>query len=172
MEERYKWLKEHGICVSCGQRDAFQGHVRCSECIEKNYLASARCWDDKSKREKYNQQSNKSRKEKYEKRKTAGLCVKCGKPAKNGVYCERCREKRNAQRRSGRSPGEHFRERIKKGVCIYCEGRVVPGHNFCEKHLEERRKNMEKINSHASSTWRKEIANQWKTAKSIHSKNG
>ena len=37
---RYQWLKMHGICVACGQKDAFPGYVRCPECLEKAEMAS------------------------------------------------------------------------------------------------------------------------------------
>ena len=29
------YLKAHGICLSCGQRDAIPGHTRCEVCREK-----------------------------------------------------------------------------------------------------------------------------------------
>ena len=39
-QERYYWLKAHGICVQCGQKDAFPGYTKCPECIEKAEEAS------------------------------------------------------------------------------------------------------------------------------------
>ena len=33
--ERYQWLREHGICVSCGVEKAEIGFVRCAKCREK-----------------------------------------------------------------------------------------------------------------------------------------
>ena len=29
-----QWYIEHKICVSCGQRDAFNGRQKCPECLE------------------------------------------------------------------------------------------------------------------------------------------
>ena len=34
LRERYHWLKEHGLCVSCGRVPARAGRVRCAECEE------------------------------------------------------------------------------------------------------------------------------------------
>lgn len=36
VRERYHWLKEHGICVQCGQADAEQGLTKCPACREKH----------------------------------------------------------------------------------------------------------------------------------------
>lgn len=33
--EYREYLKAHGICINCGQRDAIPGHTRCEVCREK-----------------------------------------------------------------------------------------------------------------------------------------
>ena len=46
--EWYHFLKEHHICVCCGQRDAFHNKTMCPECLEKhNKRTSERYAKDK-----------------------------------------------------------------------------------------------------------------------------
>lgn len=33
--ETYAFYKAHGVCISCHQRDAIKGQVRCPECAAK-----------------------------------------------------------------------------------------------------------------------------------------
>lgn len=168
-QERYYWLKSHGICVQCGQRDAFPGYTKCPECIEKAEEASRKCWADKEKRIRYNERGKKRKTELREYRKAHGLCIRCGRPMENREYltCKWCREKRNARRRerSSRRPGEHFRERIESGVCMYCGGEIVPGYKLCERCLEKYRNIHKQSNPKASSRWRKEITEEWNARK-------
>lgn len=35
---KYEWYKAHGICPTCGCRDAAPGRVQCPECLEKERL--------------------------------------------------------------------------------------------------------------------------------------
>lgn len=172
MNDRYNFLKVHGICVQCGQRDAAQGYVRCPECIEKLTVASAKCWEDEGKRKKYNERGKQRIKELREQRKKESLCIACGKQVKSGIYCDWCKNKRNARRRIGRSQGELFRDRIEAGVCMYCGKRVVPGYKFCEIHLKTRQECIKRIQYKASEKWRKEINGEWKTRQSKNSVNG
>lgn len=172
---RYQWLKEHGICVQCGQRDAFQGYVRCPECIEKVNESSAKCRDDKEKRAKYNKHEREKRKQLYEERKNKHMCTICGKKLPEDYKystCVLCRKKRSEKRRTGRNYGEAFRERIEAGVCMYCGDEVVEGYRFCEKHLKTARDSMEKARSVSSEKWRGEITRQWENAKLKSSRNG
>ena len=173
--DRYYWLKEHGICVMCGNNDAFPGYVKCPECIEKVGLASRRCWANKEKRIRYNKHGNERKKKLILERKEKGMCPKCGKPVRNEkyIYCARCREKKNAARRAknSRRPGEHFRDRIEAGVCMYCGSDPVPGYKLCEKCLEKRRCINNKFSQKSSEKWRKEIVATW-NSKKRRSENG
>lgn len=175
-QERYYWLKSHGICVQCGQRDAFPGYTKCPECIEKAEEASRKCWADGEKRSRYNKQGAKRKKELREYRKAHGLCVRCGRPMENRKYlsCKWCREKRNAKRRKqcARRPGEHFRERIEAGVCMYCGNEVENGYKLCANCLKKTRERFEKSRQKSSEKWRKDITLQWQNAKQKSSKNG
>lgn len=174
-KSRYQWLKEHGICVQCGQRDAFPGYVRCPECIEKATITYARCRDDKDKKAKYNAHERERGKQLYEERKIKHLCTRCGKQlAEDYKYftCDSCRKRRTEKRRTGRDYGESFRERIKEGVCMYCGDEVVKGYKLCEKHLEIARESVKKAHITASEKWRGEITRQWEDAKLKSLRNG
>ena len=156
-----------GLCVQCGKEKAFPGYVRCPKCIEKAEEATRKCWQDEGKRSRYNKHGAERRKKLRLERKEKGLCPKCGKPIKDGEFitCARCRTKHNVNRRakSIRRPGEHFKERIESGVCMYCGGKLVPGYKLCEKCLEKRRRINKGINRKASEKWRKEITAGWNT---------
>ncbi len=174
-KSRYKWLKEHGICVQCGQRDAFHGYVRCPECIEKANIASAKCRDDKEKRIRYYKHGAERRKQLYEERKSKHVCTICRRTLQEDyeyATCVACRKKRSEKRRTGRTYGEAFRERIEAGVCMYCGDEVVEGYRFCKKHLKIAKESMEKARITESDKWRGEITRQWENAKSKNLRNG
>lgn len=35
-KERYRYLKEHGVCVYCGKVDAMPGRSQCQSCLNAN----------------------------------------------------------------------------------------------------------------------------------------
>ena len=86
-KERRQWYIEHGICVACGQRDAFMGRQKCPECLEKANNSNALY------RDRYKEQERTvygpRRKAKRQARIAAGLCPNCGKPAVHGQLCAR-----------------------------------------------------------------------------------
>ena len=168
--DRYWWLKEHGICVACGCQNAFGNYVRCAKCLEKASNASSKLWNDEAKRIQYNANGNKRKKELREERKEKHLCITCGielTPRQTETTCKRCRAKRNAQRREarGRTYGEAFRERLEKGVCMYCGKPVTEGYKFCQEHLMIKRKAEEKSFEKRTEKWRKEIGASWRNKK-------
>ena len=176
MEETlYDWRKRMGLCVQCGKERHFPGYVRCPECIEKAEAASRKCWGNEENKTRYNERGKKRKKELRHERKEKGLCPGCGKQVKDKtyVYCARCRERKNAARRAKnrRGPGDHFRERIEAGVCMFCGGEIVPGYKLCKSCLERSRKNFKACESQASKKWRKEIGAEW-GAKKKNSGNG
>lgn len=84
-KQRYYYLKEHRICVRCGQRDAFHNSVSCEICKEKQEIRN----------EKSRESLSKSRKALYAKRVSEGMCVRCGKESATVGFktCEKCRTK-------------------------------------------------------------------------------
>lgn len=167
---RYQWLKERGICVTCGRKVAFENYVRCPECLEKVENASRKTWNDEAKRIQYNAHGNKRKRELREERKEKHLCVTCGRKLlkqQKEITCKSCRAKRNKRRREkrGKTYGEAFRERLEKGVCMYCGRHTAEGSKFCQEHLTLRRKVAEKCFKESTEKWRKEIDALWKIKK-------
>ncbi len=72
---KYEWYKAHGICPTCGCRDAAPGRVQRLECLEKERLKAVQ-------RRKKESPEQKERHKRYIQRKTDllhafGVCVKC-----------------------------------------------------------------------------------------------
>lgn len=169
------WYKQHGICPECGQREGFNGGVLCFECREKNQQKNIKYQSDPVRRERYNKTANARKNRQYYERKSAGMCTRCGKvKQEKGQLCFSCWRKRQKQREKAKSGrlrrGMHFRDRIERGVCMYCEAPVVPGKCFCEEHLKQRQILFEKCKASMSEKWRKEIHNDWEYAKYLHKK--
>ena len=150
-QQRYYWLKEHKICVSCAQADAMPGRVRCPDCLYKSNEASI-----KRNRQTYSIQKEKiktKKKEKYRKRKEAGLCVRCGKLVyKKYAMCYECliKDRRKVERyrkkkreESGIFYDDYRQYRLENGLCYFCGKPVVEGKKVCEVHYKQ---NVEKIN--------------------------
>ena len=111
--DRYERLKELGICVSCGQRDAMSGHVLCSICRMSSRDSSRLVYYDRVEAKRCTRcgQSmlqdgsvcpscaealRKSARERRARLIQAGICVRCGKrPAEDGRECALCRARRN-----------------------------------------------------------------------------
>ena len=137
--ERILWYKQHGICYWCGHEDAVIAGL-CGECYE-NYK---RCYThyQEQNREIVNARNREIR----ARRKAAGLCVDCGKPAIPGrTKCRQCAER--AAKRCRRSYWQH---RVGKSPeqCAWCDQPKVPGYQVCEEHLEAARKRMKNARAH------------------------
>lgn len=135
-KERREWYAAHGICISCGQRDAFPGRKKCAECLEKSTLNNIKYRSLERERSYYPR-----RKQKREERIAAGLCPFCGKPAKYGQLCYECylkklkkHEKEKAERAAR---GDPRLVRIANGKCWFCDNEVLPGKRVCQVHYTE-----------------------------------
>ena len=126
----YYFLKERGICVDCGKEKAFQNHVKCPACIEKDieryhkrkaFLTT----EDKNRKRKIN-------KTKYYEHKEKGLCVRCDRKAAPGhVYCNECRvtmKRSNSEWRIKVGKNNRYAE---CGLCIRCGAEPVEGRKLC-----------------------------------------
>ena len=89
---RYQKKKAAGLCTMCGKVPPTPGRTYCAKCAEqrKKYHYTP----DPETVEKYKASSRASGKARYERRKAAGLCTRCGKPAVPGkTHCEDCLRK-------------------------------------------------------------------------------
>ena len=132
---RYEWLKEHGICVQCGQNDAFNNRVRCADCLYKN---NERQIQADAKRMKSKAEYNKIR---YHKMKEEGRCPRCTKKAyKDYVYCyEHLIKFRKIERERWQRNKKGYAE---QGLCRICGEECVSGKKYCPTHYEEKVKQM------------------------------
>ena len=131
-----QWYIEHKICVSCGQRDAFNGRQKCPECLEKATLSNMKYRSLERERSYYPR-----RKEKRDSRISAGLCPFCGKAAVKGQLCLECyirvQRKHEKEKQQRALRGDPRRERIKKGLCWFCDSPALEGKKVCQKHYDD-----------------------------------
>lgn len=138
---------EMGICPICRKEPLFGQEKTCPVCRAKNTEMTLKA------REKDPEHYNKVHREwsriEYQRRKEQGLCVRCGKrKAYKGLRCGICAEK-DLQARHAREPLKLPRsERVKNGICYFCDRPIKPGYKVCETHyqmnVEKSRKRKEK----------------------------
>lgn len=155
-QERREHYLSHGICPHCGRNDLQKGYKRCLECrmkdreYHKNRSVSA---EQRAKRAA-------AKKELAEKRKAAGICVRCGKRSTdsghtNCVYCraQKAAKQREYNHRNGRIPVELRGE----GFCSRCfkpsESRLCPE---CYEHLVGQAALMREKQNNKDHIWRRE----------------
>lgn len=131
-----QWYIEHHICVSCGQRDAFNGRQKCPECLEKAVLCNMKYRSLERERKYYGR-----RKEKREARISSGLCPICGRPAVKGQMCLECYVRRRRQREREKTQraqrGDPRRARVENGLCWFCDSPALAGKKVCQNHYDE-----------------------------------
>ena len=106
----YDNAKANGLCVRCYREPALPGQNYCAGCAEK----AQQSWAEKNRR-------------KYRQRKQAGLCTRCGAPAKAGQSrCPICAKADNATTKENR---QFYKEH---GICTVCHSRPsIPGLTRC-----------------------------------------
>lgn len=127
--ESRKFFISMGIFPKCHKEPIYGNYKSCASCREKR---------KKTRGVQIKTQSEKSRaKEKYERRKSNGICVKCGKrkSEKDRTMCHICSKKDNVRKiKFGIS--EYRKE---NGLCIWCNNPVENGRMFCSHCMEKKR---------------------------------
>lgn len=131
MRENRKFFKAHGLCQVCGQNIPKPGRVTCSKCLQYNqeYNTMRRATETLEERERRLESLRTYGKSRYKKRKAAGLCTKCGKPAKQGTtMCTECLLHRRLMDRARRGTyGRDYEE-----LCTRCHKKPrVDGKKVC-----------------------------------------
>lgn len=72
---KYEWYKAHGICPTCGCRDAAPGRVQCPECLEKERLKAVQRRKKESPEQK--EYHNRHRQRRTDLLHAFGVCVRC-----------------------------------------------------------------------------------------------
>lgn len=146
-KERYIWLKEHHICVNCGNEDADYKSTLCFKCKEKIYKRNNDYY--LKNKQKIDDRKREYRRKQYHIRKENGICTKCGKRKvcrKSTTLCIDCyiRQKRRKDKRWNNDIDRD--DRVGLGLCYIC-GKKLNKHNvLCDKCLENSIMKMKKIN--------------------------
>lgn len=134
-KERYRWLKEHGICVCCGSNDAEPNRVLCFHCLEKNNAKKKADWYvNHEKKLEYQRNYYRELKEK-------GVCVRCRKrTTDNGRSCcsvclgqFRARDAKK-RREEGRLPMDMRGDGYHCAICTRDVAKA--GDKLCEQCME------------------------------------
>lgn len=131
----YEFFKSRGICPMCRKALLAPGRAACFDCLEmmRAYAARQRAARTKEQAAENNKLCSQRHKDLRARRKAAGLCIACGKPALCGyVRCLDCNLKNN---RAGRTMREKKRSLKPVGTCLKCNNPVEPGYLFCKAHL-------------------------------------
>lgn len=151
--EDRKFSDEHGICMRCRKAKRAIGFTQCPECLEKEMFRAQRRRDAMT--PEMRAAENAKWRERYYRRKAAGLCVRCGKPATRGIFClEHSAESwRRSSERARRRRWENVDKvgarqyRLENHLCWFCGAPIEDGNptkacNACRaKHGEWLQKN-------------------------------
>lgn len=133
----YEWLTSMGLCHRCRRQKTAQGKKFCFDCLAKIRRENAIRYNPEAAK-KYQER----RRELYWKKKEAGICVRCSKPATYGLYChehsikEKRRNRMNSERRKWirREKGLVPDQKKAQGICLWCENKAEPGLCCCSYH--------------------------------------
>ena len=144
--ERYDWLKQHGICVNCGQNNSCIGSIFCPECGEKAYNRNREY--QSAHREEQRQRCKEYNKRLYAECKAKGLCQKCGKKAIDGkTLCLSCRIKQQKKKDHRWNNDIERSMRNELGLCYVC-GKPLQNHDkLCDNCYERASKRMKELNA-------------------------
>lgn len=143
--ETRKFLLQFELCPKCGKNKLFGDEKNCPEC--RAAFANRQMKYREKNQEEYNEKQRIEHRAIYGKRKEQGICVRCGKrKPKNGYStCEICQQKDRERKRIMYGYGTHDRhERLKYGLCYFCDNPVKDGYKVCEKHYQM---NLQKLNN-------------------------
>lgn len=156
-KERYKWLKEHHICVRCKKEKAEEGKLFCLICkIDKREQEKNRVIIEDQK-----QKNRVHKKRRYDILVAFGICPTCGvRIHKNGsIFCSKCGIKRNLQAKNKRiENGGTARELFgTAGICSVCGKPTVDSSKQCNRCLENSRRTIkiaQQKSLEAENNWR------------------
>lgn len=105
--KRIEWLDKYNMCHKCGKQKKAPGRQFCFDCLDNIADTSRRRYDPEKARD-----YQARRRELYQLHKSAGICVRCSKPATHGMYCmeHSIKEKRQSSERA-KSEKQKRRER-------------------------------------------------------------
>ena len=155
---KYEWYKAHGICPTCGCRDAAPGRVQCPECLEKERLKAVQRRKKESPEQK--EYHNRHRQRRTDLLHAFGVCVRCQRrdAAPGRAQCVYClaRSRRYMQSRL-REKGVMPRDMLGwPGICSRCgkPTNTQEAHKLCPACWEASQHAMEIArNSRTEKNW-------------------
>lgn len=137
------FLKNIGICPSCGKNRLCGEEKQCVECRAKGAERSARIRAERG--EEYLKEHRQYGRMLYDRRIKNGVCPRCGKVPDDPRYkmCSACRVKKREQSMA-RNGQKDRRARTDMGICYFCNLPVKSGYKVCEKHYQM---NLEHLNN-------------------------
>jgi hypothetical protein len=108
-------------------RDRRRADGKCLQCIQLAIIGRSYCM-------KHLIAIKKANARRAERRRKNKLCVQCGRKSYGRELCTIHRSKNNHIRAAQR------KERMAKGLCIFCNQTIVKGYASCQKHLDYNRK--------------------------------
>ena len=155
-KETREFYDKLGVCICCRKEKRAAGHVQCPRCLERGVLYQAE--KRASATPEMKAEANMKRREAYNRRRDAGLCPYCGKPATHGIYCyeHSIKEKRHHQELAAKAKqARHDRGLIPdyrkaNHLCLQCGAPIEDGNDtmYCNFH----RAKMVEYNRMADST--------------------
>lgn len=136
--ENYWFWKNKGRCVRCRDALTMNGHSSCGVCRDKKRIYALKY--------AHTHDVAAANREQYRRKREAGLCVKCGKPAlPERVRCLECtvkQKERDRQRNLERHKDTNY-PRGGNGFCYMCNKKpAIAGRRFCADCIEIVRRNL------------------------------
>lgn len=150
-----EFYKKNGLCPRCGKNKLFGDEKECLECKEKAYEAVMK----NRNKDDYNKTHREWARKEHQKRIENGICTRCGKRKPDFGYktCGICRAKDTETRRIRNYKSEKRSDRIKRGLCYFCDNPVEEGFKVCKEH---RQLNIQYARSDKAKQIRKQLVEQ------------
>lgn len=106
----YSRRKEAGLCPKCGGERDREDRVTCSKCrlfFKGAYRVFCKTRTEEEHR-LFNMKKNMTQKALNTRRRSAGLCVRCGAPSPDHWHCEACRLKRKKKEAAKAKEEDHW----------------------------------------------------------------
>lgn len=137
-KDRDCYLKNH-VCPRCRKEKLYGDETICLSCTRKEYERTMKSRERLGK-DHYNKVHREWAKIHYQQDVENGICTTCRKRKADGGYrtCGICREKqREYKRLKYQEKVEIPRdERVKNGLCYFCDNPQKKGYKVCEKHYQ------------------------------------
>lgn len=148
-----KWYQENGICPRCRKNKLFGDEKNCIECVSYSYTLIMP--KREMNREHYNQMHREWSKRTHQEMIENGICTRCRKRKADYGYktCGICRDK-NRKYKQSKSNKIDRKERVKCGLCYFCDNPIKEGYKVCEKHYQI---NLEKARSEKAAVAREKL---------------